>query len=417
MNTELFRKEVIDAQSKNLIGDVVLYRPISFTWLTLAALVITVSIVAFITIGEYTRKEVAEGYLTSSKGKVRIASPLAGKISERRVHEGDEVRAGDVLYVVSAERDSLEAGATLANAALALQSRQASLINEKQKQLALAQMNEVALISRQEKIGQELLQLRAEMNTQKERVAKAEQNAKRFRDLAAQNFVSATQVAQREEEKLEQVARLQGVERQAMGLEREIATLKQEIPLQHLRAETQIAGVDRALAIAAQESANFEGQRTLAVTAPIDGVVTAILGEVGQQVTPNNMLATILPSGADLEAHLLVSSRAIGFLSVGQPTRMRYSAFRFERFGHHRGVVSAISKTTINPLELPVLIESREPRYRVTVKLDRQDVEAYGKSYPLVAGMLLDADIQIEKRKLYQLILDPLYSVTGRLKW
>jgi membrane fusion protein len=154
MNTELFRKEAIDAQSKNLIGDVVLYRPISFTWITLAALVITTSIVAFITIGEYTRKEVAEGYLTSSKGKVRIASPLAGKISERRVYEGGEVRAGDMLYVVSAERDSLEAGATLANAALALQSRQASRINEKQKQLALVQMNEVALISRQEKIGQ-----------------------------------------------------------------------------------------------------------------------------------------------------------------------------------------------------------------------------------------------------------------------
>jgi multidrug efflux pump subunit AcrA (membrane-fusion protein) len=94
-------------------------------------------------IGEYTRKEVAEGYLTSSKGKVRIASPLAGKISEHRVHEGCEVRAGDVLYVVSAERDSLEAGATLANAALALQNRRASLINEKQKQLALAHMKNI----------------------------------------------------------------------------------------------------------------------------------------------------------------------------------------------------------------------------------------------------------------------------------
>lgn len=114
---------------------------------------------------------------------------------------------------------------------------------------------------------------------------------------------------------------------------------------------------------------------------------------------------------------MLVSSRAIGFLTIGQPVRLRYSAFRFERFGHHRGEVSAISKTTINPLELPILIESREPRYRVTVKLNKQSVDAYGKSHPLVAGMLLDADIQIEKRKLYQLILDPLYSVTGKLKW
>jgi membrane fusion protein len=80
--------------------------------------------------------------------------------------------------------------------------------------------------------------------------------------------------------------------------------------------------------------------------------------------------------------------------------------------------VTSISKTTVNPQELPAQIaasEMREPRYRITVKLEQQSIQAYGKDYPLVAGMQLDADIQIEHRKLYQLILDPLYSMARRV--
>jgi membrane fusion protein len=170
--------------------------------------------------------------------------------------------------------------------------------------------------------------------------------------------------------------------------------------------------------MAGQEAATFESQRAVAVTSPVDGVATAILAEVGQPAAPGVALATVLPAGADLEAHLLVSSRAIGFLAVGQPVRLRYAAFRFERFGHYKGVVTSISKTTVNPQELPAQIatsEMREPRYRITVKLEQQSIQAYGKDYPLVAGMQLDADIQIEHRKLYQLILDPLYSMARRV--
>jgi membrane fusion protein len=51
----------------------------------------------------------------------------------------------------------------------------------------------------------------------------------------------------------------------------------------------------------------------------------------------------------------------------------------------------------------------------VTVALDAQSVKAYGEEFPLQAGMLLDADIWLERRKLYQCLLDPIYSVMGRV--
>jgi membrane fusion protein len=56
-------------------------------------------------------------------------------------------------------------------------------------------------------------------------------------------------------------------------------------------------------------------------------------------------------------------------------------------------------------------IELKEPAYRITVALDRPDIDAYGKKIPLQADMLLRADIILEKRSLISWLLDPLLSV------
>ena len=55
--TELFRREALHAQTKHLIGEVVLYRPLSFTLLTLVSLVFAAAIIAFLALASYTRKE------------------------------------------------------------------------------------------------------------------------------------------------------------------------------------------------------------------------------------------------------------------------------------------------------------------------------------------------------------------------
>ena len=56
-----------------------------------------------------------------------------------------------------------------------------------------------------------------------------------------------------------------------------------------------------------------------------------------------------------------------------------------------------------------------EPMYRVTVALASQHVNAYGKAQPLQSGMLLEADVMQDKRRLYEWVLEPLYSLSGRL--
>jgi membrane fusion protein len=52
--------------------------------------------------------------------------------------------------------------------------------------------------------------------------------------------------------------------------------------------------------------------------------------------------------------------------------------------------------------------------YRIRLALQSQHIKAYGAVRPLKAGMVLDASIVLEERRLYEWILEPLYSISGR---
>ncbi|MCJ8273933.1 MAG: hypothetical protein MJK04_31605, partial [Psychrosphaera sp.] len=57
-----------------------------------------------------------------------------------------------------------------------------------------------------------------------------------------------------------------------------------------------------------------------------------------------------------------------------------------------------------------------EAVYLVDVSLQSPYVTAYGRDIDLQAGMSLNADIILEKRTLMQWLLDPLYSISGRIQ-
>ena len=174
--------------------------------------------------------------------------------------------------------------------------------------------------------------------------------------------------------------------------------------------------------------ADAAARREIVVTAPHDGTVTAIYAIAGAYANATVPLLSIVPSDSQLEAHLYGPSRAIGFIEPGQRVLLRYSAFAYQRFGHYEGVVSHISRTAVAPGELPPQIATvssltsavpgspTEPIYRITVALRSQHAIAYGQPLALQPGMLLEADVALEKRRLYEWVLDPLFALTGKWK-
>ena len=76
---------------------------------------------------------------------------------------------------------------------------------------------------------------------------------------------------------------------------------------------------------------------------------------------------------------------------------------------------AAVPNNELAGFALPELTPG-EPVYAVTVRLKSQLIKAYGQDRRLQAGMRLDGDILQETRRLYEWMLEPLYSVTGRME-
>ena len=415
MRRDLFRREALDFNREKSLGDVVLVRPISFSLLTIFAVVFAIAVIVFSFSAEYTRKTHVSGYLAPDKGLIKVYAPQAGTLIEKHVKEGQQVKHGDTLFVLSTERSSRESAETQATAIEKLKQRRASLEKELAKQ---GTIDTIQVQSTQERIRgmeAELSQLRGEMSIQQLRVASARENLARYRTLMKNQFVSAVQAQQKNEELLEQQARLQALMRTRTALERDINTLRHDVTSTDLRATNQRSAIERDISALEQELTEYEARRTIVITAPGDGTVTAILAERGQTAQPQSALLSILPTGAMLEAQLLVPSRAIGFIAAHQEVAVRYQAFPYQRFGSHHGRITEISRTLITGQDTQLPIAPQEPVYRVTVVLDAQSVQAYNQKIALQSGMLLDADIWLDHRRIIDWVFDPLLSVTKKV--
>jgi hypothetical protein len=111
-------------------------------------------------------------------------------------------------------------------------------------------------------------------------------------------------------------------------------------------------------------------------------------------------------AGGRLEVHLYAPASAIGFVRLGQPVLVRYRAFPYQKFGLYRGQVSAIGKTPLAPNELPSNFAGNEGLYRVKVTMARQSVSVHGHEQPLAAGMTLDADLFLDRRRIREWIFE-----------
>jgi membrane fusion protein len=59
-------------------------------------------------------------------------------------------------------------------------------------------------------------------------------------------------------------------------------------------------------------------------------------------------------------------------------------------------------------------LTARGAYYPVTVRLDRDSVDAYGRKEPLVFGMTLSARVVVDRRSLLEWLFEPLLAVRGR---
>lgn len=208
------------------------------------------------------------------------------------------------------------------------------------------------------------------------------------------------------------------------------AAVEQERKVQILAEVEQASREGASLQAEFEKAQQLNGLKTL--RAPVSGVVQSIgVTTLGSAVAANQPLLTIVPENTPLIAEVLLSNNDIGYVRIGQPVEVKLDSFPFTQYGAVAGTVKWISADAEfqNPQALDKQTGSNQSAssnrnfdssnsdqrtnglaYRVQIAFAGPDASIWvkGRSQALQSGMSLQADIQTDKRRLIQLVLNPL---------
>ncbi len=353
------------------------------------------------------------GYTTGTEPVSKIVSQLPGVLDVLLVADNNHVFKGEVVGEVTSER--FLHGTNLDTEQALITEGKLSLDAQELKNIDIS--GHSAIVSLQLKVradGFQLDNIKRELLMAHQRQVDLERQFVRQQSLVDQGFVSSEAVEQKRNEILVQKISISSLERGQQQLEADVQLQQQELILSNSRSQTQRSIIRREMATYRQELNEHLAKR-IQLVAPIDGVVTQISASVGQTVRPELPVMTIVPSGGAAEVLLLVPSRSIGFVRLGQKVSVRYQAYPYEHYGRHWGVVKEIAQAALPPQEVVQQIKVDEPVYTVRVSLPSNYLEYQGKHLSLTPGMLVEADVELDRLKIYQWLLEPLYRLGARV--
>ena len=407
MEIPFFRREVLTAQSTQWAGTIVLARPLSMKLAAGVSAVLVVALVLFSVFGEYTRKVRVTGQLVPAGGALKVVTPQFGRLISRNVQDGELVSTGKVMFELTAERTSGGAGVD-ARIDAAILTRRQQTDHERIAKTRQLEDQKRSLNDKEMLIVAEIARLTQEIGLQEQRVTTAAKLYRKYALLRRKGFVSDLGMAPVENDHIEQQAKRQALARMKLISQRDLLQVQMDSKAVNSEIQVHAAQTERGIASLEQEAAEHEGRSRIQVQAPGAGIVTALAVELGQTVSAGATLATILPTNSSLEAHLLVPSRAVGFIAPGQSVSLRLAAFPYQKFGQPEGIVVRVERSPIG--EQPGGATSSDPMYRVVVRLPQQSVSAYGRKQDFKSGMTLEADIRQDRRRLIEWVIDPLIS-------
>ncbi len=141
----------------------------------------------------------------------------------------------------------------------------------------------------------------------------------------------------------------------------------------------------------------------LFIRSPSVGLVQEIVPIApGEVIRSGDVVAKIVPQKQQMVAEVKLTPDHIGHVQIGHPVEVKVTAFDSELYGAVSGKVSGISPTTFET-------QQGEVYYKATVALDRMSVGRGGVDYPLLPGMVVQADIITGSKSVMQYLLKPIY--------
>ncbi|MFB9241482.1 HlyD family efflux transporter periplasmic adaptor subunit [Massilia antarctica] len=412
MNVAPIRIEVIEARRTRKAGAIVLARPVPMKVAAGCGVAVVLALGLLLGFAEYSSKVRVTGQLVYAGGAIKVVVPQFGRITTCHVQEGDTVKAGQVLFDLSAERVG-ESGSIDARIGASLAVRREQIIQRRDATLQQLTLRAAALADQQRLVKAELATHLGAIAIQDELVKSAQTSFDRYDKLAQQDFVAPALLAQYKNALNVELAKRNSLTIQLSSARGTLLQVQNEAESLGTRERIAVTEAEQSLAMVEQDAAEHDGRSTLRVTAPAAGTVTALGYAVGQSVQAGAVLATVLPEGSVLEAKLLIPSQAKSSVAVGQQVQLRIDAFPYQKYGVVAGTVKQVELNPINDsARAPDAPNSHDtPMYRATVAMSTNSLVMYGKPKQFEPGLTLEADIFHDRRKLIEWLIDPLVSV------
>jgi membrane fusion protein len=412
----LYRPESFEARELAWQGRAVLPLRLPVVFTTFSSVALAAAAAALLIFGGYSRRVDMEGAVLPTTGVVAISAPSPGRVERLAVQEGEAVEKGAPLYTLDLDTATKDGGAQQ-RIIDAQTSGRAMLVQETQRKNQMSDLAERELLEKIETLKSQKSQAAEQINVQQDLVTKVANDYNQSKILFGKHIVTVSELNARRQEWMQALGRLQDLQSSDMRAQSELKEAQYQLATaRQTRADENDALKSKMLEID-EKLANAEAHRSIDIRAPANGVVTSIVAHPGQTISAGAPMLKILPSHASMQAELLAPSSAVGFIREGGRVLLRYSAFPYQKFGGYLGTVTAVSDAAISAEEAKLFLGGEAPTkqvgpfYRVIVTPDSQFARVYGEERKLPANMRVEAYALLDRRKLYEWILEPLYEI------
>jgi len=405
----LFRRVAIDAASGTQIGE-----PLDTYWrgitvFTAIAFAVVAGLIVFTVVVEYAPIYRIASYTDVAGGLVRLSAPADGQIRLITAGEGAQVTVGDVLAVL----DSDVIGANGSSRQVALKEMLSAEKETIEREIQAAKEEADASNARTERLitglRSERATLLADISSGEKLLASLRSQSDLIATLGDSGYATKIQAAKASDEVLAQQGRLASARGALSRVERDIqaAEADRRVVESKLRGLVENRKGSSGALTRQMLQADVDAERL--IRAPEDGLISSELIARGQSVVSGQVLFTLMPQGEPLIIRLIIPPRAAASVKPGMQVKVVFQAYPQEKFGDFEARIDKVSNTPSMPTEIPAVYAIREPAFLAVASLVGEPRGLDGKVLPLKPGMLVDALVPIERRRVIEWLLDPLF--------
>jgi HlyD family secretion protein len=383
---------------------------------------------------------IAQGSIVVDTNVKKVQHPTGGVVGELFAHDGDHVKAGDVLLRLdetvtranlaivnkglielyarkarlAAERDGADS--------MAVSPELANRQNEPDVKEALGSERKLFELRHQDRLGQkqqlqeritqlkqQIAGLEAQQAAKDKGIALTEQELQGVRDLWQKNLVQLNRLTslQRDE------ARLDGERGQIIAQAAEAKGKIAEIQLQIIQVDQDLASdvakelreTDSKIGEYVERKVTAEDQlKRTDIRAPQDGIVfQSTANTVGGVIAAGDPIMMIVPESDNLTVEVKVDPKDIDQVQFGQPVVLRFSSFNVRTTPEINGTVSRIAADTSTDQR------TGQSYYLVRIAMPAQELKRLG-DVRLTPGMPVEAFIETGERTMMSYLLKPLHD-------